>query len=41
VRASGERRFDVERMVDEYLEVYRRIVADHRAATTGSPGASA
>ncbi len=28
VRASVERRFDVERMVDEYLEVYRRVVAD-------------
>ena len=31
VRASVERRFDVERMVDEYLEVYRRIVELHRA----------
>jgi glycosyltransferase involved in cell wall biosynthesis len=41
VRASVERRFDVERMVDEYLEVYRRVVAEHRATTTGSPGASA
>ncbi len=39
VRASVERRFDVERMVDEYLEVYRRVVADHRAATTGTPDA--
>jgi len=28
VRASVERRFDVERMVDEYLEVYRHIIAD-------------
>ncbi len=27
VRASVERRFDVSRMVDEYIEVYRRIVA--------------
>ncbi|MEO8423555.1 MAG: glycosyltransferase family 4 protein [Actinomycetota bacterium] len=26
VRASVERRFDVSRMVDEYIEVYRRIV---------------
>jgi glycosyltransferase involved in cell wall biosynthesis len=25
VRASVERRFDVSRMVDEYIEVYRRI----------------
>jgi glycosyltransferase involved in cell wall biosynthesis len=30
VRASVERRFDVERMVDEYLDVYRRVVAQHR-----------
>ncbi len=27
IRASVERRFSVDRMVDEYLEVYRRIVA--------------
>jgi glycosyltransferase involved in cell wall biosynthesis len=27
VRASVERRFDVSRMVDEYIEVYRRIAA--------------
>ncbi len=33
VRASVERRFDAERMVDEYLEVYRRVVARHRSAT--------
>lgn len=26
VRASVERRFDVDRMVDEYLDVYRRVV---------------
>ena len=26
IRASVEQRFDVSRMVDEYLEVYRRIV---------------
>jgi glycosyltransferase involved in cell wall biosynthesis len=30
VRASVERRFDVERMVDEYLDVYRRILAQRR-----------
>jgi glycosyltransferase involved in cell wall biosynthesis len=35
VRASVERRFDVERMVDQYLEVYQRVVADHVARTTG------
>ena len=27
VRATAERRFGVERMVDEYLEVYRQILA--------------
>jgi glycosyltransferase involved in cell wall biosynthesis len=32
VRASVEDRFDVGRMVDAYLEVYRRIVAIDRAA---------
>jgi glycosyltransferase involved in cell wall biosynthesis len=31
VRASVERRFDVDRMVDEYLDVYRRVVAYRRA----------
>ncbi len=36
VRASVERRFDVERMVDEYLEVYQRVVADHRARMSGT-----
>lgn len=35
VRASVEGRFDVERMVDGYLEVYRRVVSDHRARTQG------
>jgi glycosyltransferase involved in cell wall biosynthesis len=30
VRASVERRFDVSRMVDEYIEVYRRIVERDR-----------
>jgi glycosyltransferase involved in cell wall biosynthesis len=32
VRASVERRFDVSRMVDEYVEVYRGIVERHRRA---------
>ena len=31
VRASVERRFDVDRMVDEYLAVYHLVVEDHRA----------
>lgn len=31
VRASVERRFDVDRMVDEYLDAYRRVVAQRRA----------
>ena len=31
VRASVERRFDVSRMVDRYLELYRRIVDPNRA----------
>ena len=31
VRASVEGRFDVERMVDEYLDVYRRVVTSDRA----------
>jgi glycosyltransferase involved in cell wall biosynthesis len=35
VRASVERRFDVERMVDEYLDVYQRVVA-HRLAGAGT-----
>jgi glycosyltransferase involved in cell wall biosynthesis len=30
VRASVERRFDVERMVDEYLALYQRVVELHR-----------
>jgi len=30
VRASVKGRFDAMRMVDEYLEVYRRVVAHHR-----------
>jgi glycosyltransferase involved in cell wall biosynthesis len=37
VRASVEHRFDVERMVSEYLDVYRRVVAERRAGGhTGS-----
>jgi glycosyltransferase involved in cell wall biosynthesis len=31
VRASVDRRFDVDRMVDEYLDVYRRVVAFRQA----------
>jgi len=31
VRASVERRFDAQRMTDEYVEVYERVVAHHRA----------
>jgi glycosyltransferase involved in cell wall biosynthesis len=34
VRASVEERFDVERMVDDYLAVYRRVVAIDRARRT-------
>jgi glycosyltransferase involved in cell wall biosynthesis len=30
VRASVETRFDVERMVDDYLTLYRRVVELHR-----------
>ncbi len=30
VRASVDQRFDVERMVDEYLDVYRRVLANRR-----------
>ena len=39
VRASVERRFDVERMVDEYLEVYRHIAADRPGPGHASAGA--
>jgi len=35
VRTSIEGRFDVERMVDDYLAVYRRVVELHRAAQVG------
>ena len=31
VRASVERRFDVQRMVDEYLDVYQRVIAQRQA----------
>jgi glycosyltransferase involved in cell wall biosynthesis len=31
VRASVERRFDLDRMVDDYLYVYRRVIAQRRA----------
>ena len=34
VRASVERRFDVDRMVDEYLDVYRVVLAQRRAGRT-------
>jgi glycosyltransferase involved in cell wall biosynthesis len=32
VRASVEQRFNVERMVDDYLALYRRVIEAHRAA---------
>ena len=35
MRASVERRFDVERMVDDYLALYRRVVELHRDARNG------
>ena len=35
VRASVERRFDVERMVDDYLAVYQRVIELHRDAQKG------
>ena len=40
VRASVTEHFAVERMVDEYLDVYRRVVARHRVMARGgqSPG---
>jgi glycosyltransferase involved in cell wall biosynthesis len=34
VRASVEQRFHVERMVDDYLALYRRVIETHRAAHT-------
>ncbi|MGZ4315580.1 MAG: glycosyltransferase family 4 protein [Gaiellaceae bacterium] len=36
VRASVEGRFDVERMVDDYLGVYQRVVELHRDARNGN-----
>lgn len=33
VRASVEKRFDADRMVDDYLALYHRVVALHRART--------
>ena len=35
VRASVEGRFDVDRMVDDYLALYRRVIDVHRAAQAG------
>ena len=37
VRASVDPRFDRDRMVDEYLAVYHRVVERH--AARGTPGA--
>ena len=34
VRASVERRFDVDRMVEDYLAVYRRVIELHRTGGT-------
>ncbi|MBK5269053.1 MAG: glycosyltransferase family 4 protein, partial [Acidimicrobiia bacterium] len=39
VRRSVEQRFDVNRMVDEYLEVYRRVVEHHRVERDGATDA--
>ena len=39
VRASVEDRFDVDRMVDEYLAVYRRVVENHRERRVAGNGA--
>jgi glycosyltransferase involved in cell wall biosynthesis len=36
VRASVERRFDANRMVDDYVALYRRVVEHHRAQPAGS-----
>jgi glycosyltransferase involved in cell wall biosynthesis len=38
VRASVEERFDVERMVDDYLALYRRVVELHRDAQVSKEG---
>jgi glycosyltransferase involved in cell wall biosynthesis len=40
VRASVERSFDAERMVDQYLEVYQRVLAQQRSRA-GSAGVDA
>jgi glycosyltransferase involved in cell wall biosynthesis len=40
VRASIERRFDVERMVDEYLALYHRVVMHHPTRRAAGPHAS-
>ena len=34
VRASVQRRFDVSRMVDDYVRLYERIVEEHRTVST-------
>jgi glycosyltransferase involved in cell wall biosynthesis len=39
VRASVEDRFDVERMVDDYLALYRSVVGLHRVAAIGKEAA--
>ena len=39
VRASVEDRFDAERMVDDYLALYRSVVELHRAAAIGEEAA--
>jgi glycosyltransferase involved in cell wall biosynthesis len=36
VRASVEQRFSVERMVDDYLALYRRVIRAHRAVHVSS-----
>jgi glycosyltransferase involved in cell wall biosynthesis len=38
VRASVEGRFDVDRMVDDYLALYRRVLELHRASRVGKRG---
>jgi glycosyltransferase involved in cell wall biosynthesis len=38
VRALVEERFDVERMVDDYLALYRRVVELHRDAHVARGG---
>jgi glycosyltransferase involved in cell wall biosynthesis len=36
VRASVEGRFDAERMVDDYVALYERVVALHRGTEIGT-----